>query len=109
MRALFDTNILIHREAPVVVHQNIGLVFNWVDRLGYEKCVHPVSLNEIQQHEDARVRQSFSAKLASYRLLQAPAPLDPIVQALGQELDLSENDKNDTKILNDRTYAVARR
>lgn len=101
MRALLDTNILIHREAPVVVQQNIGLLFNWLDRLGYEKCVHPVSFEEIDQHEDARVRHSFSAKLASYRLIRFPAPLESDVEILGQELDRTANDRNDTKIVNE--------
>jgi predicted transcriptional regulator len=101
MRALLDTNTLIHREAPVVVEQDIGLLFNWLDRLGYEKCVHPVSLDEIRRHKDARVRRSFSVKLASYKTIQIPAPLAPDVQALSEELDLSENDKNDTKIVNE--------
>lgn len=101
MRALLDTNILIHREAPVVVLQNIGLVFNWLDRLGYEKCVHPVSIQEIEQHEDERIRRSFAAKVASYRLLRAPAPITPEIQALSDEVDLNENDRNDSKILNE--------
>lgn len=101
MRALFDTNILIHREAPVVVLQNIGLVFNWLDRLGYEKCVHPVSIQEIEHHEDERIRRSFAAKVASYRLLRAPAPITPEIQALSDEVDLNENDRNDSKILNE--------
>jgi hypothetical protein len=78
-----------------VVQQNIGLLFNWLDRLGYEKCVHPVSFEEIDQHEDARVRRSFSAKLASYRLIRFPAPLESDVEILGQELDHTANDKND--------------
>jgi hypothetical protein len=33
VRALLDTNILIHREAFVVVRQEIGLIFNWFDQL----------------------------------------------------------------------------
>ena len=39
MRALLDTNILIHREAATVVRQDIGKVFLWLDKLRYEKCV----------------------------------------------------------------------
>jgi hypothetical protein len=38
MRVLFDTNILIHREASVAVRQDIGRLFRWLDKLGYEKC-----------------------------------------------------------------------
>jgi hypothetical protein len=33
VRALLDTNILIHREAFVVVQEEIGLIFNWFDQL----------------------------------------------------------------------------
>ena len=39
MRAILDTNILIHRESSVVVHNDIGSLFNWLDRLGYEKLI----------------------------------------------------------------------
>lgn len=101
MRALLDTNILIHREAPVVVHQDIGVLFSWLDRLGYEKCVHSVSVEEINQHGDVRVRQAFRAKLESYRLLHTFAPLDTVVQALSQVLDRSDNDVNDSKLINE--------
>lgn len=101
MRALLDTNILIHREAPAVVRQNIGLFFNWLDRLHYEKCVHPVSTQEIQQHEDEGIRRSFATKVESYRLLRTLAPMTPEVQALSDEVDLNENDRNDSKILNE--------
>jgi predicted nucleic acid-binding protein len=101
MRVLLDTNILIHREAAVVVRQNIGVVFNWFDRLAYEKCVHPVSVEEIERHEDERVRRSFAAKIASYRILRAPARMAPEIQALSANVDSTENDKNDSKILNE--------
>lgn len=101
IRALLDTNILIHREAAVIVRQDIGLVFNWLDKLGYEKCVHPVCLEEIERHEDERVRRSFAAKIASYRILRAPARMAPKTQALSAALDSTENDKNDSKMLNE--------
>jgi hypothetical protein len=101
MRALLDTNILIHREASVVVRQDIGLVFNWLDRLSYEKCIHPESIREIERHADERVRNSFIAKLASYRTIQAPAPMDPAVQSLSDLRDSNENDIIDSKILNE--------
>lgn len=101
MRALLDTNILIHREAPVVVQQNIGVLFHWLDRLGYEKCVHPMSFQEIEPHEDERVRHSFSAKLASYQVISFPAPIESDVEILGKELDRTINDTNDTKIVNE--------
>lgn len=101
MRVLLDTNILIHREAPVVVHQDIGLLFNWLDRLRYDKCVHPISINEINQHKDEKVRSSFTAKIASYRIIKTPAPMTPEVQSFSDKIDADDNDRNDSKILNE--------
>jgi len=59
MRVLLDTNVLIHREAATVVRRDIGTLFFWLDKLKYEKCVHPLSLQEIEKHQDPRVRSSF--------------------------------------------------
>lgn len=101
MRALLDTNILIHREAAVVVRQNIGLVFKWMDQLRYEKCIHPVSIEEIEQHKDERVRHSFAIKIASYHVLKSLAPIAPEVQTFIDTLDATTNDRNDSKILNE--------
>jgi predicted nucleic acid-binding protein len=99
-RVLLDTNILIHREAATVVKPEIGALFNWFDRLGVVKCIHPASVEEIGKHGDPRVRQTFSAKLASYNQLQTLAPIKPEVSAVGAA-DVTENDRNDTKILNE--------
>jgi len=101
VRALLDTNILIHREAATVVRQDIGILFNWLDRLAVQKWVHPVSVEEIFQHQDDRVRRSFAAKLASYHTIQAIAPLAPEVMAVSHALDVTDNDRRDSVILNE--------
>lgn len=101
MRVLLDTNILIHREAAIVIRQNIGLVFSWLDRLGYEKYVHPLSVEEIEQHKDEQVRNSFKAKIASYHVMKAHTPLTPEIAALSAELDSTKNSINDSRILNE--------
>lgn len=100
MRALLDTNILIHREAATVVRQDIGKLFFWLDKLKYEKCVHPASLSEINKHEDRRVRESFEAKLQSYHILKTAAPIAPAVQQCGAN-DRTENDRIDTLLVNE--------
>jgi hypothetical protein len=100
MRVLLDTNILIHREATTVVRQEIGSVFLWLDRLKYEKCVHPVSLAEIAKHGDEKVRTTFQAKLQSYQVLKTTAPLRPAMQEFANK-DRTENDRNDTVIVNE--------
>jgi hypothetical protein len=66
MRLLLDTNIIIHREASTVVKQDIGVLFNWIDKLGYQKCVHPTTIAEIQKHQDTKVVKTMSVKLGSY-------------------------------------------
>jgi predicted nucleic acid-binding protein len=48
MRILLDTNIVIHREASTVVNSSIGILFRWLDKLKFDKCVHPVTLAEIK-------------------------------------------------------------
>jgi len=101
MRVLLDTNILIHREAAIVVRHNIGSLFLWLDRLGYEKWIHPTSVEEIGLHQDERVRTSFKAKIASYRMLDPESPLHPEVAKLSALLDQTDNDLRDTKILNE--------
>jgi len=100
MRILLDTNILIHREATIVVHQSIGDLFNWLDRLEYKKCVHPVSIDEIQQYKDERIRKSFLTKINSYHILKTLAPLASEIKTL-MERDATVNDLNDSKILNE--------
>lgn len=100
MRALLDTNILIHREAATVVRADIGKLFFWLDKLRYEKCAHPLSLDEIGKHQDERVRRSFQAKLQSYYVLKTTAPIPPEVQLCGAT-DRSENDRNDTLLVNE--------
>ena len=101
MRVLLDTNILIHREAAVVVHDDIGILFNWLDRLNHEKCVHPASLEEIEKHENERVRNSFLTKLDAYSIIKVPAPLHEDAESLSTELDRSENDRVDTRLVNE--------
>lgn len=101
VRVLLDTNILIHREASVVVRDDIGSLFHWLDTMGCVKCIHPVSVEEIGRHADATVRRSFAAKLASYHQLRSSAPLTDAVQALSKETDVTENDVNDSRILNE--------
>lgn len=98
MRVLLDTNIIIHREAVFVVEEDIGVLFNWLDRLHYEKCIHPVTISEIRKHKDSRVVSTFEHKLKSYVELKTEAPDSPEIQKIRQS-DKDENDKNDTAIL----------
>src|ERR1035441_5028261 len=100
MKVLLDTNVLIHREAATVVRRDIGKLFFWLDKLRCDKCVHPVSLEEIGKHDDPRVRSTFEAKLQSYYILKTTAPISAEVQLAGAN-DKTENDRNDTLLINE--------
>ena len=99
MKALLDTNILIHREASKVVNEDIGRLFNWLDRLHYEKYIHPLSIAEVEKHSDANVVKSFRTKLQSYFAIKTEAPEVPAIIAIRSKYDKSENDANDTTLL----------
>jgi hypothetical protein len=64
----------------MVVRRDIGKLFFWLDKLKYDKCVHPLSLKEIEKHDDPRVRRTFEAKLQFYQQLKTSAPISPEVQ-----------------------------
>jgi predicted nucleic acid-binding protein len=98
MQVLLDTNILIHREAAVIVRDDIGAVFRWLDRLKHEKLVHPASLDEVRKHNDPRVVRTMERKLSSYTILQQLSPDTPEIASI-RLTDRTENDRNDTSLL----------
>ncbi len=101
MKVLLDTNIVILREASIVVNKEVGSLFAWFDKLHYEKCIHPLTLEEIQKHKDPKVITTFKIKLDNYFLLKTEAPLTPSVANLSQKMDVSPNDINDTRLINE--------
>ena len=98
MRVLLDTNIIIHREASTVVKEEIGVLFNWLDRLHHAKCVHPLTIAEIRKHKDRKVVATFDIKLKNYVDLKTEAPESAEIQKLRQN-DRNENDTNDTSLV----------
>ncbi|MFC1987920.1 PIN domain-containing protein [Chloroflexota bacterium] len=101
MRVLLDTNIIIHREANTVVDEDIGVLFKWLDNLHHTKCIHPVTVEEIEKHEDVRVRKSFEIKLGNYNILKTTAPISDVVHQTTEPLDKTQNDCNDTILVNE--------
>ena len=101
MRVLLDTNIIIHRESPVVKHRDIGVLFRWLDNLHHEKCVHQVSINEIKKLKPGNTLDTFNIKLDSYNLLSIPISMSSEVLKVCGPIDQNENDRNDTKLVNE--------
>lgn len=102
MKVLLDTNIIIHREASSVKKDsNIGVLFFWLDKLRYEKCLHPLTRLELSKNRNKEAFLTISEKLKSYHELKTIAPVDNIVREMGANYDEDENDKNDTSLLNE--------
>ena len=101
MRTLLDTNIIIHREASRVINQEIGQLFNWLDRLKYTKCVHPLTAEELGKHQDSSTVDSMKIKLSSYQILKTEAPLHESVKSIIENQDKSDNDRIDSMLLNE--------
>ena len=101
MKVLLDTNIVIHREANRILNKDIGVLFRWLDKGKYIKCVHPVTIEEINKNSNKQTVDTFRVKLESYEVLKTISPLKPEVKEISQKFDVNTNDKNDTLLLNE--------
>ncbi len=82
-------------------NKDIGTLFYWLDKLNHEKCIHPLTIEEIKRHNNEKITSTFEIKLESYVILKTEAPLAPLISNLSQEMDNSPNDINDTRLLNE--------
>ena len=99
MRALLDTNIIIHRENKKVTNYSIGHLYRWLDKLKYEKVIHPYSINEIRKYRDPETQKAISVKLESYEVIKTiKEPDESFIRILDMP-DKSENDKIDNILL----------
>ena len=99
-KVLLDTNIIIYRETDRILNPNTPDLFNWLDKLHYDKYIHPISEQEIAQYRDIEKRDVILSKLGSYNKLTALAPLaEQVSNLLKSDKDI--NSQNDTHILNE--------
>ncbi|MCR9289056.1 MAG: hypothetical protein NXI23_16905 [Bacteroidetes bacterium] len=101
MKALLDTNIIIHRETNRIINYDIGQIFHWIDKLKYEKYIHPITISEIERYKDPKVVKTFTVKLESYNKIKHPLELSGDIQKVSEEIDVNQNDINDTHLLNE--------
>lgn len=101
MRILLDTNIIIHREASKVINPDIGYLFQWLDKLKFEKCIHPLTVEELNRNKDAQTVKTMNIKIGSYNLLKTQAPFDGKIAEISAQTDINGNDVNDSRILNE--------
>jgi len=101
MKVLLDTNIIIHREANKIYNLEIGQLFNWIDKLKYDKYIHPLTIEELNRYKDSESLKTMNIKIESYNQLKHQAPLGDAIRELSHYLDDEPNDFNDTQILNE--------
>ncbi|MDF1612894.1 PIN domain-containing protein [Stygiobacter electus] len=100
-KILLDTNIIIHRETEKVINLDIGKLFNWLDKINAKKLIHPVSVEKINRLKDKVKKQTFNIKLDAYEKLITKNELNAEVKEISDKNDISENDKNDSYLLNE--------
>ncbi|MEK6552303.1 MAG: PIN domain-containing protein [Bacteroidota bacterium] len=101
MRILLDTNIIIHREASKVINPDIGYLFQWLDKLKLTKCIHPLTVEELNRNKDSETVETMNIKIGNYHLLKTQAPFEGAIAEVSSKVDINENDLNDSKILNE--------
>lgn len=99
MRALLDTNIIIHRENKIVSNYSIGHLFRWLDKLGYTKLIHPYSIAEIKKYRDTEVQNAYAIKLDAYEVIKTICEPDKEVLELISKNDKTENDTIDNFLI----------
>ena len=101
MKALLDTNIIIHREANKIVSQDIGILYRWLDRGQYTKCIHSATIKEVKKNPNKETVDLFLVKLESYEVIDIPSPLQDEVKNVSDQFDTTDNDIVDTVLLNE--------
>lgn len=99
MRALLDTNIIIHRENIKATNYSIGQLFHWLDNLHYDKIIHPYTVNELRKYSNEQMQTLYDAKLSAYTQMKNVAPqTDEFIQFLN-DTPKTNNDIIDNQLL----------
>ena len=101
MRVLLDTNIIIYRENSKALNYSVWHLFRWLDKLNFEKFIHPLSKEEIMQYRNANPAESMMLRLDAYEELKTIAPMAPEIEQTFSSIDKDKNDCVDTALLNE--------
>lgn len=101
MRVLLDTNIIIYRENKKMTNYSIGHLFRWLDKLKYDKLIHPLTKKEIAEYKYSDPAEAMTLKLDAYQELKTQAPMAQQVAESFATIDKDENDRIDTILLNE--------
>lgn len=76
MRVLLDTNLLIGREDPEILREDLGGLLRTLFTNEVTLFVHPGSIRELERDPDTRRRDVTISKARSYPLLEDPPKID---------------------------------
>ena len=99
MRALLDTNDIIHRENTKATSFTIGKLFYWLDKLRYEKLIHPYSIAELRKYRNPQMQSLYDAKIDAYTEMRCIAPQTAEFTALLSDTPKTANDQIDNQLL----------
>lgn len=99
MKALLDTNIIIHRENIQATNYSIGLLFYWLDKLHYDKCIHPFTIIELHKLKKLDMKHLYDAKLGSYTEIKTIAPQTIDFKSKLRDSPKTQNDIVDNQLL----------
>lgn len=77
----------------------IGKLYYWLDKLHYEKLLHPYTVAELRKADNAQQQQLYDARLSAYTHMQCIAPQTAEFVSLLAETPKTENDKIDNQLL----------
>lgn len=99
MRALLDTNIVIHRENTQATSLTIGKLFYWLDKLHYEKLIHPYTVDELRKYHNSQMQSLYDAKLDAYTTMKSVAVQTDNFHDLLKDTPKTDNDRIDNQLL----------
>lgn len=99
MRALLDTNIVIHRENTKATNASIGQLFYWLDSLHYDKVIHPYTVSELRKFRDEQMQELYDVKLSAYKTMHCAATPSVDFLRLLNDAPKTENDIIDNQLL----------
>ena len=99
MRVLLDTNIIIHRENVRATNISIGKLYYWLDKLHYDKLIHPLTIKELKKYNNSDMQELYDAKLPSYIHMKTIAKQTPDFISLIQDVNKTVNDAVDNQLL----------
>lgn len=84
-----------------MTNYSIAHLFRWLDKLKYDKLIHPLTKQEISRYKYTDPAEAMTLKLDAYQELKTQAPMAPQVAAFTASKDKNENDRIDTALLNE--------